>query len=111
MKFKTGMTMAAGFGVLALLFFFPPGEYRFYPRCLLYQMTGFQCAGCGGLRATHPLLHGLIAAALHLNPLFVILLPLAGVVAAAVIIVQLRGGDSTKWLRSPLWLWLFVGTI
>src|SRR5438045_3746474 len=58
-----------------VLFFFEPGAYTFYPRCLFYQTTGLLCPGCGSLRATHQLLHGHIAAALRLNALLVTAIP------------------------------------
>ena len=39
-------------------------------------MTGWNCPGCGGLRAVNDLTHGQIDAAVHSNLLFVGLLPL-----------------------------------
>ena len=65
-------------GCCALLFFFNPAQHSFYPRCAFYQMTGWQCPGCGGLRAAHQLLHGQVVEALRLNALAVLALPLAG---------------------------------
>jgi len=62
-------------GTLVLLFCYPPDQYSFYPRCLFHSLTGLQCPGCGGLRATHYLLHGDVASAFRLNQLFVLLLP------------------------------------
>lgn len=55
----------------ALLYWFDPQQHGFYPRCLLHEITGWNCAGCGSLRATHALLHGDIATALHCNVLLV----------------------------------------
>lgn len=43
-----------------------------FPPCPFFWLTGMQCAGCGVLRASHQLLHGNIAGAWALNPLFVI---------------------------------------
>ena len=63
---------------VALLFFFAPESYAFYPRCMFHVVTGLDCPGCGALRATHKLLHGDVAAAFALNPLYVLLLPLLG---------------------------------
>ena len=65
--------------MIALLYFFSPAQYRFYPRCLFHSLTGLDCPGCGALRATHHLLHGNFRAALVLNPVFVLFLPAAGV--------------------------------
>ena len=57
---------------------FPPTEYGFYPRCLLFQFAGLHCPGCGATRAVAALLHGDVAQALAYNPLFVLALPLFG---------------------------------
>jgi O-antigen ligase len=61
-----------------VLYFFPPAETRFYPRCIFHAVTGLECPGCGSLRAAHSVLHGDFAMAFRLNPLLFILLPLAG---------------------------------
>ena len=61
---------------VALLFFFNPGQYGFYPRCAFFTLTGLQCPGCGGLRATHQLLHGNFVEAFKLNALVIVGLPL-----------------------------------
>src|SRR5262245_53996639 len=58
-----------------VLFFFEPGRYSFYPRCLFPQATGLLCPGCGSLRATHQLLHGHVAEAFRLNALLVLAVP------------------------------------
>lgn len=39
------------------------------PPCTFKNLTGCPCCGCGATRATHALLHGNIAEALHLNPM------------------------------------------
>ena len=95
-------------GALALsaaatvLFLFDPGQHGFYPRCGFHALTGWDCPGCGGLRAAHQLLHGHVAAAWALNPL-VLLLPVPGALIAFArhaspgAAVRLRGG----W---PAWL-------
>ena len=70
--------LAACVVIAAVLFLFDPAQHSFYPRCTLKALTGLDCPGCGGLRATHQLLHGNIAAAFRLNPLLVTLGPLAG---------------------------------
>ena len=60
---------------LAVLFWFPPLEHAFYPKCAFYEVTGLHCPGCGGFRAWHELLHGRLLRALHMNVLAVTLLP------------------------------------
>ena len=69
--------LAACLVIAAMLFVFDPAQHSFYPRCTLKALTGLDCPGCGGLRATHQLLHGNVAAAFRLNPLFVTLGPIA----------------------------------
>ncbi len=95
----------------AMLYFFPPEQYRLYPRCLLYSWTGWQCPGCGGLRATHQLLHGNFAAAFQLNPLFVLLLPALALLPGAHWLKRATGRDWLPPLRRPFWLWLLLALV
>ena len=89
--------LAAVLGVCALLFLFNPAEHAFYPQCFFHQVTGLHCPGCGGLRAVHELLHGQVLAALHLNVLAVLSLPLfAGLLWRE--IAGRRRGISGRWI-------------
>ena len=107
----TWLALAGLAAALGLLFFFAPDHYAFYPRCLFHALTGWQCPGCGGLRATHRLLHGDISAAFRLNPLFVLLLPVL-VFAGVARLVKLRTGrDWLQRFRQPLWLWVLLALI
>lgn len=67
----------AAIGAL-VLFVFDPSNSAFYPSCMFHEISGLYCPGCGSLRATHKLLHGDLAAAFRLNPLFVLSLPILG---------------------------------
>ncbi|MDZ4848944.1 MAG: DUF2752 domain-containing protein [Pirellulaceae bacterium] len=67
--------VALGLVALAIVFWFPPLEHRFYPRCAFHDLTGLHCPGCGGFRAWHNLLNGQILSALRMNALAVTLLP------------------------------------
>jgi hypothetical protein len=67
------LSMAAA---VVVLYFFDPETAGFYPVCALHQLTGWQCPGCGSLRAVHQLTHGNIAGAWRFNPLLVAFLPL-----------------------------------
>jgi hypothetical protein len=60
---------------VALLFLFNPARHGFNPTCQFHELTGWDCPGCGGLRAAHFLLHGEIGEAFRLNPLLVLALP------------------------------------
>lgn len=74
----------AGLGVMGLLWHFEPRGQFFFPRCTFLQVTGLQCPGCGGLRATHALLHGHLAEAWRLNAMWVAALPLGAWSAGAI---------------------------
>lgn len=100
---------AATLLALALLWRFEPQGQIFFPRCTFHQVTGLLCPGCGGLRATHALLHGELLAAWRLNPLLVASLPVAAWTALALAIERRTG------LRLPtplairrLWVVLLV---
>lgn len=45
------------------------------PPCPWLWVTGWQCPGCGVLRGTHALLHGEVAVAWRLNPLWFVVGP------------------------------------
>ena len=70
---------AAAVGYLAAV---DPNSPGHYPVCPLKALTGYDCPGCGMLRATHDLAHGNIAGALDHNVLMVALVPLAAVLWA-----------------------------
>ena len=72
----------------AILFWFDPARHAFYPVCLFKKLTGYDCPGCGGLRAMHHLLRGELWHAVELNALAVIALPL------------LAGWGVVAWVRS-----------
>lgn len=75
---KTYVAVAAAVVVVALAavyFAFDPSDSRWMPKCVIYHLTGFKCAGCGSQRAIHALLHGDVAEAWSQNALFVISLP------------------------------------
>ena len=95
----------------ALLYFFPPEQHGFYPRCLLHELTGIQCPGCGGLRAVHHILHGHLLTAFHYNPLLITLLPLLMVLYGAWTWKVLTGKPSPIQMRNPVWIWLLVGLV
>lgn len=59
---------AAAFAYVAAV---DPNEPGHYPVCPLLHLTGVYCPACGGLRSTHDLAHGDLAAALGANALAV----------------------------------------
>ncbi|WP_125777682.1 DUF2752 domain-containing protein [Antribacter gilvus] len=68
----TGAAVAAATAVLAVHDPHRAGSYGF---CPLLVLTGFACPACGGLRATHDLVHLDLAGAWSANALWVLLVP------------------------------------
>lgn len=74
------------------------------PRCLLHEITGLHCAGCGMTRAAFHLLHGRVGEALRMNPLMVPLVPLVMVGISLEIAGWVRGPQRrTPRLRLGMW--------
>jgi hypothetical protein len=88
-----------------VLFFFDPERYHFYPVCVFHEVTGWECPGCGGLRATHQLLHGNIAAAWHFNAMVVLLAPAAAWFALREVVRQTTGRILPGSPARPAFLW------
>ena len=100
---------ALGLVGAALLFFFDPAQHAFYPVCLFKKMTGYDCPGCGGLRAVHQLLRGDVWTAVQLNALAVLAVP-ALLICAPVAWRRRRvstSGGSSRFL----WIWFVIATI
>ncbi len=68
-----------------------PAGLPWMPPCLFNRLTGLHCPGCGMTRATWAGLNGNFAQAFRLNPLGVILLPLAVLALAIEMIGWVRG--------------------
>lgn len=70
----TGTAFVAALGYIGLG---DPHSSAFgFPACPFHQLTGWYCPACGGLRMTHDLLHGDLAAAFVDNAFVLIGLPL-----------------------------------
>ena len=106
----TRTLLLAGGAVLCVIgllyyFLFDPARVSFFPPCLFHQLTGLDCPGCGAQRALHQLLHGHLIAALRLNAMFVLSLPLLAWFSPRFISQLLK--------RQPLpfntrWLWVYL---
>lgn len=90
---------------LALLFLFDPARHAFYPVCLFKKLTGYDCPGCGGLRAMHHLLRGEVWHAFQLNAMAVVTLPLLGLWAIRSWARSSRDGNGER-TPTVFWLWL-----
>lgn len=63
--------------LVVLYFIFDPSQYGWFPKCLIYWATGYECPACGVQRMAHSLLHLDFEAALFYNPFaLVVVLPL-----------------------------------
>ncbi len=73
----TGVLLAGALGYVGLVD--PHNTNSAYPYCPFKWLTGWNCPFCGGLRMTHDLLHGHLAASINDNVFLLVGLPvLAG---------------------------------
>lgn len=105
------LSLAAALAGGAALFFLDPSQHGFYPRCFFKMATGLDCPGCGGLRATHQLLHGHLAAAFALNPLYILTLPIAGFFFMRSILEQRTGRKWPRLFQPATSIWLGAGIV
>lgn len=52
-----------------------PAEAVWMPKCMVWQLTGFRCPGCGSQRMVHALLHGDLHSAFACNAFLMLMLP------------------------------------
>lgn len=88
-----------------------PRTTPIFPPCPFHAVTGLWCPGCGVTRALHDLAQGDVASAFGMNPLAVLLLPVA-----VVALVQLASFAWTgRWPASRpagRWTgWAVLGTV
>lgn len=84
----------------AVLFWFPPGQYGFYPQCPVWAAFHIECPGCGTTRALAALLHGDVLAALRLNALTTLMLPFVATYAGVCYRRYLRR-EAFRWPQIP----------
>jgi len=95
---------AAGLAGASVLLRFSPQEYSFYPRSPFYALTGHYCPGCGATRAIAELLHGHVAAALHLNAAVTVLLPMLLWYFGTMYWTAVQD-NRVEWPQVPQWSW------
>ncbi len=79
MKRWVGVGVAVAVVVLAVVYFVvDPAEARWMPKCAFFQLTGWECAGCGSQRAFHALMHGDFGEAWNRNAFMILMLPVLG---------------------------------
>ena len=84
----TGVLVAGALGYIGLVD--PHRRGGLDPPCILRLLTGWNCPACGGLRMTHDLLHGQVAAAAMDNVALLVGFP----ILAAWVILRHRRGTS-----------------
>ena len=87
---------------VSVMYAFPPGQYAFYPPCLVYLLLGIHCPGCGATRSLHALLNGNVPQAFAYNPLFVLVFPFLAYAAAGFVYETWTGGKFAT-VRLPPW--------
>jgi hypothetical protein len=95
---------------LAVLWCFNPGDFSL-PLCTFHALTGLHCPGCGASRAVHQLLHGNLYAALRLNPLLVVAIPLLAYPLTSAIVHRVQGRPLPRALVSGRWFWVLLAVV
>jgi len=96
---------------LGFLFLVNPATAGWIPPCPLHALTGFNCPGCGSLRAIHSVLHLQWAQALAYNPLTCLCLPFVG---GWWLWHAGRAATGRSWpipFIRPVLLWIVVGMV
>ncbi|MFG2072781.1 DUF2752 domain-containing protein [Nonomuraea maritima] len=102
--------VAAGTGALfAFVGAVDPNQPGHYPTCPFLWATGLYCPGCGTLRTIHALSHLDPLAALGLNPLIVVMVPVLVFWWGRWVAYAWRGRSAP--LPHPAWLWAFIGVV
>jgi hypothetical protein len=74
-----------------------PARAGRFPACPFLTVTGFDCPGCGSLRALHELIHGHLTAAADYNLLLVAFLPCAAAVWFRTVTGRARPRLLPRW--------------
>jgi len=93
---------AAGLAASAYVYAVDPAEPGHFPPCPMKALTGLDCPFCGGLRASHELMHGNLWLALDLN-VVVVLLALPAIVVGYLWWARNRWRDEQVSVSAPRW--------
>jgi Protein of unknown function (DUF2752) len=88
-----------------------PSNGRFFPPCPFHALTGLYCPGCGTTRALHQLSHGNIGAAMRLNPLALVLLPVLAYSFFSFTLEAFKGKALRRLFSTRPSMSLLIGTI
>ena len=91
---------------LAYLYCHDPAEEGFYPQCLFHSLTGLWCPGCGLTRGLYACLHGDYLAAVRMNSLLFVAVPVLAVCACASRRIDVLKAIDNLLLTSCLLFWI-----
>jgi uncharacterized protein DUF2752 len=98
---------AAAFAVVALV---DPNQPGHYPTCPFLWLTGYDCPGCGSLRAMHALSRGDLGTAVGLNGLTMAVLPVLAFIWLRWARRSWAGAPRPR-LAHPAYLWAFLAVV
>jgi hypothetical protein len=99
-----GFAIAAG----VVLYLVDPASSRLFPECPFRALTGLLCPGCGTTRALHQLMHGELAAAIRLNPMLLVVVPIFGYSAISGFNLVARGVPLPRPRIPAIWIWALL---
>ncbi len=102
------LTGAAVAGTVAALHFRDPHQAGSWGLCPFYELTGYWCPGCGGLRGMHNLTEGRILDAVQSNLLLIPLLLVFAVWWGDWLVRSSRGQPARTLPRGLPRTWLWV---
>ncbi|MGV9305148.1 MULTISPECIES: DUF2752 domain-containing protein [unclassified Nonomuraea] len=105
-----GVALVAG-AAFAYVGLVDPNQPGHYPACPFLALTGWYCPGCGGLRAAHALAHLDPVAALGLNPLIVLAVPVLAYFWTRWLVAGWRGRPWRPPAPRPLLIWSLLALI
>jgi Protein of unknown function (DUF2752) len=97
-RIETGIVLLAASALAVVLLWRDPHHDGAYGTCPFLAITGFNCPGCGSLRALYDLFHGEFLEAVGHNALFIAFVPLTLFVALRTLLF----GDRREH-RMPRW--------
>lgn len=107
-KLKALAIIAFILGGGCVMFLVNPTSAGFFPKCLMYAITGLYCPGCGSARASHELLHGHVGQAADYNILFVIAMPVVGYYFLSNVLVLAGGKPLPEPKITAAVAWILV---
>lgn len=103
-----GAAALLGLAGALVLYFFPPAETWWYPKCPSWVIFGIYCPGCGTARALWCLVHGDFLGACRKNIVMVLTLPLMAWCFVELLRYIAEGRPCSKFLENTRFWQSFV---